>query len=277
MDFMSSIKPRAFPLPTLRAGIPRHWLGGSALMTHLANGVNLLFPAGERFFVRSVRHYLKQIADDPALVAQVKGFAGQEGHHARAHEEVFELLEAQGYKVRPFLAVYEKIAYGVLEPMFPPAYRLATTAAAEHFTAVMAENFLNEAADAPIHDAMKRLFAWHACEEIEHRAVAFDVFQRVDGRYSVRMAGLGMATLLLSGFWIGGMLYLLSQEEAPRKAAKRELGGMKDHNPFGQRVFGRAIREYTRRDFHPSHAKHLDEMAEHWINQLRSFGIEAAA
>ena len=55
------------------SGVPRHWFGGNVVATHVANGVNLLFPAGERFFVRSVHHYLDRI-DDEHLRARVKGF-----------------------------------------------------------------------------------------------------------------------------------------------------------------------------------------------------------
>src|SRR4051794_7855651 len=83
------------------ASIPRHWFGGNAFATHLVNGVNLPFPAGERFFVRSVRRYVAEL-DDPALVEQARGFFGQEGRHAQAHERFFEVLEAQGYPVHRF-------------------------------------------------------------------------------------------------------------------------------------------------------------------------------
>src|SRR5687768_10365476 len=89
------------PMPTPRrlrldyTAIPRHWLGGDPVSTHVANGVNLLFPAGERFFVRSVNRYLDQLKD-PKLVARVRGFFGQEGRHARAHEDTFETMRAQG-------------------------------------------------------------------------------------------------------------------------------------------------------------------------------------
>src|SRR5262245_24420699 len=77
------------------AAVPKHWLGGFAVPTHIANGVNLLFPEGERFFVRSVYHYLERI-EDPALRAAIKGFGGQEGRHAKAHEDFFDTLRAQG-------------------------------------------------------------------------------------------------------------------------------------------------------------------------------------
>lgn len=264
------IKPRSFPLSVLKQGVPRHWLGGSVLATHLANGVNLLFPAGERFFVRSVRHYLKQIENDPALVEAVRGFAAQEGHHARAHEEVFELLEQQGYDIKGFLRSYERLAYGVIEKLAPPSLRLATTAACEHFTAVMAENFLTEMVDEMgLDPAMRQLFMWHACEEIEHRAVAFEVFQRVDGRHSMRMAGLAMATATLAGFWIAATIHLLRQEKrGVTGTLRREGQQMKDRQPFSRRVFGRGIKEYTAKDFHPSNRKDLDELAAAFLEKF---------
>lgn len=271
-------KPRSFPIASLDGSIRKHWLGGSVLATHLANGVNLLFPAGERFFVRSVRHYLKQIADDPSLIERVKGFAGQEGHHARAHEQVFEVLEGQGFEIRRFLKIYETIGYKLIEPAFPAAYRLAATAAAEHFTAVMAQNFLTEVgAGEDIDPVMKRLFQWHACEEIEHRSVAFDVFQKVDGRYAVRMAGLAIATVLLGAFWVAASLHLLAQEKDVRGVLKRELDGIREHQPFGDRVFGRGIRAYVARDFHPDQDRSLDRLASAFMEKLVASGGASVA
>ena len=265
---MAAIRPRVFPIASFNEGIPRRWLAGSMLASHLANGVNLLFPAGERFFVRSVRKYLDQIAGDAALVEAVRGFAGQEGHHARAHEAFFEVMEGQGYEIRGFLRAYERLAYGVIEPMFPPSVRLAVTAASEHFTAIMAENLLTMVDEREMHPVMRRLLTWHACEEIEHRSVAFDVFQRVDGRYSVRMLGLAIGTLTLAGFWVAGTLYLLSQEKDVWATLKREAGPMREHQPFGERVFGRGLRAYIERDFHPNKQRHLDELAARVLGAL---------
>ncbi|MDB4945301.1 MAG: hypothetical protein JWP97_4835, partial [Labilithrix sp.] len=55
-------------IPKMRApkvafsGVPRFWFADSRAATNVANAVNLLFPAGERFFIRSVRHYLPQLS-----------------------------------------------------------------------------------------------------------------------------------------------------------------------------------------------------------------------
>lgn len=254
-------KPRAFAFDP--AGLPKHWLNGSAIGTHLANGVNLLFPMGERFFVRSVRHFLDRIEDDPVLKEQVRGFFGQEGRHARAHEDVFEMLQAQGFDLTGFLAVYDRIAFRFIEKLAPPKLHLATTAACEHFTAIMAEDALREDLFSTSHPAMARLLMWHAAEEIEHRAVAFDVLQRVDPSYALRVAGLAMAAPLLAGFWIAGALTLLAQDDVPREQLWRELQAMRGRDVFGG-VFGRGIRAYLRRDFHPLENP-IDELARDYL------------
>jgi predicted metal-dependent hydrolase len=234
------------------AGVPRHWFGGSPMATHLVNGVNLLFPGGERFFIRSVRRYMDRIEGDPELLAQVKGFFGQEGRHAQAHERYFEILEAQGYDVRSFLRVYDRLS-AVIEKMAPPELRLAVTVALEHFTAMMAENALRERLLDAAHPAMKKLLLWHAAEEIEHKSVAFDVLKKVNPSYGLRMAGMAVAIVTLSGFWMAALAVLLRQDGVDVRVLKSELRILRDHNPVGERVFGRGIREYVRRDFHPSH------------------------
>ena len=79
--------------------VPRRWFYDSVLVSDLVNALNLLFPAGERFFVRSVKHYVPQLRD-PELRARVRAFFGQEGSHGHEHERAFEMLESQGYEVR---------------------------------------------------------------------------------------------------------------------------------------------------------------------------------
>lgn len=264
---------RPFPIHRLDRTVPRHWLAKSVLATHLANGVSVLFPAGERFFVRSVKHFESAYANDPELAEAVRKFAGQEGWHAGAHDRHIKMLEEQGYSIRPFLRVYERFCYGFLERAFSPKVRLSATVAAEHFTAVMAENFLTEGFDRGIHPVMLDLLAWHAAEEIEHRAVAFEVLKRVDDSYPLRLAGLALSGTVLAAFWVAGALYLLAQEKDVFAATKREGKEVAERMPFGERVFGRGIRTYLRRDFHPLHDTHLDALA---ADRLASFGMLGA-
>lgn len=134
---------------------------------------------------------------------------------------------------------------------------------------IMAENFLEEGFERGVHPVMLDLLRWHAAEEIEHRAVAFEVLRRVDDRFAVRMAGLALAGSVLAAFWIAGALTLLAQENNLLSAVRREGREVSERLPFGERVFGRGIRSYFRRDFHPNDAAHLDAMA---AVVLSSFG-----
>ena len=82
----------------------------------------------------------------------------------------------------------------------PHAMQLAATAALEHFTAIMAHALLSD----PRHlegasPEAARLWRWHAMEEIEHKAVAFDTFVATVkggpvGRYLLRCLVMLMAT-----------------------------------------------------------------------------------
>lgn len=254
----SAITPRPFDVDL--SDVPRHWMAGHPMPTHIANGVNLLFPVGERFFVRSVKAYLDQI-EDPQLRADVRGFFGQEGRHANAHDRFNQVLRDQGFEIDVFLERYER-SLRALEQKMSPALRLSTTAAVEHYTAIMAEGVfaggLLDHAALP----MKTLLAWHAMEEIEHRSVAFDVLQKINPSYWLRLAGLAVATTTLAGFWVWAAISLLRQDGA-RKTAPAFMATAK-RPPIVRRVFLRGIRAYIRPSFHPKDAP-LDHLAAEWM------------
>ncbi len=281
-------------------GVPRRWLLGSRIASNVANGANLLFPAGERFFVRSVRRYLDRLdpVADAQLLSDVRAFSQQEGRHAAAHERAFEVLRAQGYDIDTFLRVYEAIAFGAIEKVVPHKLSLAATAACEHFTAILAEAGLTDGVMDHAHPVMRELLLWHAVEEIEHRSVAFDVLLKVDSSYALRMAGLAMASSMLGSFWVLGALHLLAQDGDPagllremrigRQKKKRQaeaaragtLDATKEailpQKGIMTRVFGRGIRDYVRRDFHPAE-RDLGPVVEQAMRTVRALDQPEAA
>lgn len=264
------------------AEVPKRWFAESAAATQVANGVNLLFPAGERFFVRSVKHYLDEL-DDPELVAQVRGFFGQEGRHAQAHERFFETLREQGYDIDAILEPYEHLAYERIEKMTTPAIRLAVTVALEHFTAILAEDALAGGDLTRAHPVMRQLLEWHALEELEHKSVAFDVLRSVNPSYALRIAGLALAAVSLGAFWLHATRKLLAQDGMTLRDAARELGtlrkraekaGIRSAKPIFSRVFVRGIREYLRPSFHPTDKDHGRVFAE-TLARLTAEGVVA--
>jgi predicted metal-dependent hydrolase len=111
---------------------------------------------------------------------------------------------------------------------------------------------------------MRALFKWHAAEEIEHRAVAFDVLCKVSPGYGMRIAGMAVAAALLAGFWTAGTVALLLQERDVPEARLREDWRKAQATRRERPVFVPGIREYLRRDFHPSH-KDTDRLAHAYL------------
>lgn len=244
--------------------VPRLWFYGPFL-THTANALNILFPAGERFFVRSVKHYLPQISD-PVLLARVRAFFGQEGSHGHEHERVFDMLEAQGFELRPWLEWYERTAFELLEKRFPPNLRLSVTVALEHLTAALAEVALTQPFLDEAHPKMRELLRWHAAEEIEHRSVAFDVLQQVDPRYWVRMAGMAFGFGALMFFWRSGARMLLAQEGTDRKRLREEQREARARGQDRRQLFA-AVLSYLRPGFHPDQ-RDTDAVAREYLSSI---------
>ena len=179
----------------LDASIPRYWYANDPYKTRVMDGMQLYFPEGERYFITSVRPFREQISD-PILAKHVKDFTRQEGQHGIAHTQFNQLLRDQGMPVDEMLAMQKKRNNFWLT-RFSQEFNLALTGAFEHFTALLAEGFFTrkqvmEGADPRV----KALFAWHAIEEMEHKAVVFNVMTTVvKVGYFKRSAAMIYATL----------------------------------------------------------------------------------
>jgi hypothetical protein len=254
------------------ASIPRHWLAGLAPATHFFNGMNLVFPDGERFFIRAVRDCLPGVADE-TLRAQVQGFAGQEGRHAHEHQRYFDVLRAQGYEIDGFLRRFGRFCEWT-NRWLPAPLRLAMTAGAEHYTATFGAHALEAPLLRSAHPVMQRLIVWHATEEIEHKAVAFDVLRAAHPSYALRMLGFLLATLSLFGWAIAGARMLLRQDGIPGRVLRQQ--GREIRRQDGgrlPRMLWAGIRRYLRPSFHPNQS---DELALAHA-RLAEVGIDPAA
>lgn len=237
--------------------IPRYWMNGNLFATHFFNGLNLVFPDGERFFVKAVHDHLDRITD-PILLRQAKQFAAQEGQHANQHEKYFDCLRGQGYRIEIFLRRFHRFI-GLTNAWMPASLRLAVTAGAEHYTAVLGAGAIEEfALLADADPTMRKLIVWHATEEIEHKAVAFDVLRATHPGYLLRIAGFVVATVALFGWSIAGTRMLIRQDRVPRARVKeqRRLALARDDGR-GLRRIRAGVRAYFRRDFHPNEQDHL--------------------
>ena len=139
---------------------------------------SLFFPAGESFFIESVRRFEAQIRS-PVLRVQVQRFIGQEAMHGREHHRYNVLLQEAGLPAR-YLAKRIQNLLAWIAKRTPAKIQLAMTVGLEHITAMMADAFLSDARLLEGCDPRyAALWWWHAIEETEHKAVAFEVYQEV--------------------------------------------------------------------------------------------------
>lgn len=176
----------------LDTGIPRHWNGADPFKTRFFDAMSLTFPLGERYFISTVRPF-KDTITSPQLKQQVKDFTRQEGQHGILHTQFNDLLKQQG--LGQFLAFNNRfldLKFKMQLKYWSKNFNLAYTAGAEHFTAILAGTFFaRESIAAPFDKRMLALWTWHAIEEMEHRAVAFDVLTQVaKANYFTRIFGL---------------------------------------------------------------------------------------
>ena len=238
------------------APIERFYLGGNPVKTHIFNALNLLFPDGERFFVKSVHDHAKDVTD-PQLLIDLRAFAGQEGQHAHQHERFFSVLAQQGYSFERLLDRFQRLARW--SKKVPRSLRLSITAGAEHYTATMAALLLESNMLDESNATMRDLITWHALEEIEHKHVAYDVLIACYPKtsYPLRVIGFIAASAVIAGFTFAGLRTLLTQDGKRGRLSKAQFQAARAALNEGRELrFRRKLRaallKYFVPGFHPN-------------------------
>jgi hypothetical protein len=179
--------------------VPRDWYRGDAHLTTFWNALSLLFPEGERFFVESVRRFRDRI-EDPAQRAAIDGFVGQEAMHGRAHRAFNDMVRERDLAVSADAEDQLRRLLAFARRTLTPRGQLAVTCALEHFTAILAEQLLRHDGHREAgHPLVQPLWTWHALEESEHKAVAYDVYRAVGGGYARRVVLMLITTAIFFG------------------------------------------------------------------------------
>ena len=245
--------------------IRRHYFANSPVMSHMLTALSSTFPIGEQFFVHSVRNVRDKVQDEK-LQAQITAFIGQEAMHSKAHAEFNDAWRSDDYNLDRFQAWLARKNEYVKN--LHPKIQLAITCAFEHFTALLGGYILRHPEVlATLDDDAVKLWVWHAIEEIEHRAVAFDVYQAVYGddkirRMIMRSVTTGFASLT---FYSATRLFLQDKAKSLPK-----VGG----NFFGLYLLGKMFIQllpeylsYFKADFHPSEIDYT-KIVNYWKERL---------
>jgi len=179
----------------LETPFARHWNGGDAFRTAYFNALSMSFPVGEQFFIDAVRDGVKALPAQRRAVfdADVQGFVGQEATHRRIHALFNGHLAQQGHVNAWEPRILRRLAR--MKGFTDPRHAVAITAALEHFTAILARHLLaHPQALEGAEPRLATLWMWHACEESEHRSVAFDVYHALGGSLAWRRRWMRLVT-----------------------------------------------------------------------------------
>jgi len=181
-----TVRTMKFDVPSAAEFRPLCIAGSSALSyTHLATGLYVAYL--EPFFVKSLRRVMDHIRDE-ALREDADRFSRQEAQHYRRHMDFNKAVFAHGYPglekrvemlkrdFEGFLATKtDRFCIGFIE-----GFESYTT---QFALRVLASGLYDHRRTAR---EVGDLFKWHMLEEVEHRNVAFDVYQHLYGDYLYR-------------------------------------------------------------------------------------------
>lgn len=193
----------------------RWWLRGDPIATAFYNALSITFPRGEAYFIESVRAFRE--GTPPKLEREIKAFITQEVMHSREHVAFNKRVVEAGYDIT---ALEKKVVESLeLTKGRPEIFNLCVTMALEHYTAIMAQQMLEDPRIfAGADPEQVALWKWHAIEEIEHKGVAYDTWLHAsrDWTRGKRWRVKSLIMLVVTkNFWINrykGVMLLLAQD-----------------------------------------------------------------
>ena len=262
--------------------VPEYWMNGSAGLTHFMTALSALFPDGEKLFIDSVRavRYHASIKDNEALQKEISAFIGQEAMHTHEHVGFNASAQKYGHDVAKYerqtgvvIQTARKLFAKVVKPfgMTQEMVDLTATTALEHFTATIASQLL---VNHHIQELMtdSTMWFWHAVEENEHKAVAYDVYEAVFGKgvkaYALRSSALIFAMTLI---FIAQSSFVFNLLKEDKKLNLKELSMIYKYaySPSKGIIAGmtKEMLAYFKPGFHPNDLDTVS-LLDHWKAKL---------
>ena len=221
--------------------------------------LSIFLTFGEDLVIETARHH-RQFLTDPELKRRVTVLIGQEAIHSRVHNEWNDVLAQHRFPVPLFRFLAGKV-FDHTFLRFPQPLKLSMMAGIEHFTAVLAEFMMKHEANFFHSDdeRQRALWMWHMLEESEHKDIAYDVYQSLNGSYPLRVIGFVIAaiTIVLLVPFAATLVPVIRRPAnllSPRywrdvaRSTQLIFG-------LGDGVYGSSIKhilDYLRPDFHPN-------------------------
>ncbi len=159
---------------------------GDPEQSYLMIGLSLLLPYLEPYLIRTMKEAKKHI-NDPHLRDDLERFSAQEGQHYKQHIKLNEALNLEAFPKLPEMEAKLDADYRRFSKEKSLRFNLAYAEGFEALTTASARFTFERGATAGTHPAVAALYNWHLVEELEHRTVAFDIYDDIYGGYWHRL------------------------------------------------------------------------------------------
>jgi len=232
--------------------LPKYWCNQDPMYTHFFTALSTLFPEGEAFFVRSVRHFRGKI-NNPALDKDIGAFIGQEAMHSKEHHAFHQSAQQHGLDPES-LEQITGITLKTIEKIFPKKWNLLLTVGVENYTAVLVSYMMSDVNKLMNDETIRNLWLWHSIEETEHKAVTFDLYKELYGNqldaYIPRVVLFTFSVILITILTHISQISLIKRD--------KQLLNLRSWSSFlkfgikSYAVFIPKFLEFYRFDFHPN-------------------------
>jgi hypothetical protein len=181
-------------------------------LARFVEALSLSMPYLEPYLIQTMRDAKARVGD-PVLLREMDLYIGQESAHFRQHQKLNDEIAKTTSHSRPLEAEFQA-DYKAFRETRSEAFHLAYAEGFEALTMAVAQTLVEDrvrlwggAAAAPV-----SMILWHMVEEIEHKTVTFDVFERLHGGYWMRAYGFFYATGHLLGRGFQGYTKMLHED-----------------------------------------------------------------
>jgi hypothetical protein len=190
----------------------RSWHPKEPEFARFVESISLSMPYLEPYLIAVMRLARPDI-DDPVLLREVDLYIGQESAHFRQHQKLNDEIATTAPSARALEARFSA-DYAEMLATRSRAFGMAYAEGFEALTMAIGQvlverrtRFFDGASP-----AVTSMILWHMVEEIEHKTVTFDVFERLDGRYWMRVYGFVTAVSHLLSRARGGYYQMLKDD-----------------------------------------------------------------
>ncbi|RFA26566.1 hypothetical protein CAI21_16505 [Alkalilimnicola ehrlichii] len=260
------IRARRFAVNYNDSAVPRIWVEGDVFLTHWLNAYTMTVLDGEVFIIQTIKQAMDKL-DEPRVRDDAQGLIGQEVSHSRGHSQFFDVLQQQGFKLKTYLAFTRFLSFKILAPLATQTQQLAFVVGVERINELFAEISLASGTLDKASPAVRSLYEWHFAEEIEHKAVAFDVYQAISGSRFWLGYGVVMSYLVNMGYLFLAFSTFMRQDGQlfKWKVWRRAFQYWFTKERFLPRMT-RGCLQVLKRGFHPSQSDNR-KLAEHVLRR----------